>query len=222
MRHSNCTIRIKRAVIGLALVFTAPLAHAQTSVNFDDLGPSLGGGAAIADGYSGLSWSVTNPMGWITQGNTNFTDIVCRSNLNCAYNGFGGISGLTSTAPITLNGWIRRWNWTANAGSATSVLIEALNAGGTVVGTQAITLSASYQAFSFATLFSTLRFTPTGGSGITCNGPANCGFFLIDDLTINPAVRPPQPGVIPEPSTYALLGTGLAGLLLMRRRRTRV
>ncbi len=220
MENARRTIRMAGAVAALAMVLSAPRAQAQTAVNFDDLGPSLGGGAAIANGYKGLGWSVTNPMGWITQGNTNYTDIVCRSASSCGYNGFGGISGLTSTTPMTLSGWIRRWNWTNNTGSATSVLIEALNAGGTVVGTQTVTLSASYQAFNMTSLFTTLRFTPTGGTGLGCSGPTNCGYFLIDDLTINPSATPPTPGVIPEPSTYALLGTGLAGLLVMRRRRT--
>jgi hypothetical protein len=204
------------------MMLAAPIAHAQTAVNFDDLVPSLGGGAAIVDGYAGLGWSVAGiPMGWMTQGNTTYTDVVCRSQANCGYNGFGNISGMTSAAPITLNGWIRRWNWSNNAGSATSVLIEALNAGNTVVGTQTIALSGSYQAFSLTSLFSTIRFTPTGGTGLGCTGE-NCGYFLIDDLTINPSVTPPTPSVVPEPSTYALLGTGLVALLVMRRRRSRV
>jgi len=222
MRHTYGSSRMTRVVAGLAMVLAAPIAHAQTTVNFDDLGPSLGAGAALPDPYKGLVWIATNTMGWMTQGNTVYTDVVCRSQANCGYNGFGGISGLTSAAPITLNGWIRQWNWTGNTGSATSVLIEALNAGGTVVGTQNITLSGSYQAFNMTSLFTTLRFTPTGGTGLGCGGPTNCGYFLIDDLTINPSVTPPTPGVVPEPSTYALLGTGLAGLLVMRRRRTRV
>lgn len=206
-----------RLLAGLAIVLSAPAAIAQTSIGFEELGPSLGSGAAVANGYRGLNWTVVNPMGYITQGNTNYTDIVCRSgaNTNCGYNGFGGITGLTSAAPITLNGWIRRWNWNNNAGSATSVLIEALNSGGSVVGSQLLALTGSYQAFSMTTLFTTLRFTPTGGTGLQCSGPTNCGYFLIDDLTVNPA----NPNVVPEPSTYALLGTGLAGLLAVRRRR---
>jgi hypothetical protein len=188
---------------------------AQTAVNFDDLSPSLGSGVAIATGYKGLGWTVSNPMGWITQGNANYTDIVCRSQGNCGYNGFGGISGLTSTTPITLDGWIRRWNWSNNTGSATSVLIEALNAGGTVVGSQTVALSGAYQSFSFSSLFTTLRFTPSGGTGIVCSGPSNCGYFLIDDLTINPV----RDNVVPEPSTYVLMATGFAGLLSIGRRR---
>lgn len=222
MRQPFSRARLARVAACFAMVLTAPIANAQTAIGFEELAPSLGGGAAIPNGYQGLSWTVTNPVGVITVGNTTYTDIVCRTGNNCGYNGFGGISGLTSSTPITLNGWIRRWNWSSNAGSATSVLIEALNAGGTVVGTQTITLSSTYQAFSLTSLFTTLRFTPTGGTGLGCGGPTNCGYFLIDDLTLNPSATTPTPGVVPEPSTYALLGTGLAGLLVMRRRRTRV
>lgn len=220
MRHQLAS-RIARVVAGLAMVLTAPLAQAQTFVGFEELPSSLGGGAAVPDGHQGLNWTVTNPMGVLTVGNPFYTDVVCRTGNNCGYNGFGGITGLTSAAPITLNGWIRRWNWSSNTGSASTVLIEALNTGGSVVGSQLMTLSASYQAFSMTSLFTTLRFTPTGGTGLQCAGPTNCGYFFIDDLTVNPSATPPTPGVIPEPSTYALLGTGLAGLLVMRRRRAR-
>ena len=209
---------IRSIAVPLLLFSAATATHAQTvNINFDDLGPSLSGGAPIG-AYNGLTWNVaSNPMGWITQGNTNYTDIVCRSGNNCAYNGFGLLSGLSSSSPMTLSGWIRRWNWSNNTGSATSVLIEALNAGGTVVGSQTVTLSGSYEAFSFSSLFTTLRFTPTGGRGLSCSGPANCGFFLIDDLVINPTVSPP--GVVPEPSSYALMATGLIGLASFARRR---
>jgi hypothetical protein len=216
MLHTTPRSALLRATLVALIAAGAPRLTAQTTINFDDLGPSLGSGAAVATGYKGLGWSVTNPMGWITQGNTNYTDIVCRSQSNCAYNGFGGITGLTSTAPITLNGWIRRWNWIDNTGSATSVLIEALNAGGTVVGSQTLALSGTFQSFTFSSLFSTLRFTPTGGTGLSCTG-ANCGYFLLDDLTINPI----RDNVVPEPSTYALMVTGFVGLLSMSRGRRR-
>ena len=200
----------------VAMAAIAPSLHAQTAINFDDLPTMLGGGASIGSGYGGLNWGVGNTIGWMSEGNAFYTDIACRSGRNCAYNGFGNIAGLTSSTPITLSGWIRRWNWTDNTGGATSVLIEALNAGGAVVGSQTVSLTGSYQSFLISTLFTTLRFTTSGGTGLQCAG-ANCGYFLLDDITVNPVNQ----NVVPEPGTYALMATGLVGLFGVRRFRSR-
>jgi hypothetical protein len=54
-----------------------------------------------------------------------------------------------------------------------------------------------------------------GGDGIT-----DGGIVTVQSLTLVPGA-PPTPGVVPEPSTYALMATGLAGLLgVARKRRT--
>ena len=202
---------------GLAVTLACS-AQAQTFVNFEDLPPSVGGGAAIPAAYKGYTWSFgSTPMGWISP-TAPFTDIACRSGTNCAYNGFGLISGVTSASSFTFSGWLRRWNWSGNAGGATSVLIEALN-GTTVVGSVTVSTSATYQFFQLLTPMTTVRFTPQGGSGLGCaQGAANCGYFLLDDVTFNPALTPP-PGVVPEPSTYVLMLTGMAALAVFSRRR---
>jgi hypothetical protein len=209
------------SIAGSLLLLTAAQAvQAQTvHINFDDLAPDLVPGIPISSPYNGLTWNLPNAgnaMGWMTQGNTYYTDIVCRSGNNCAFNGYGLPSGVYTGSTMTFSGWIRRWNWADNTGSATSVLLEALNSGGTVVSSQTLTLSDSYQQFNFSSLFTTLRFTPTGGTGLACSGPENCGYFLLDDVIINPTASVPS---VPEPSTYVLMATGLIGLGLLKRRR---
>ncbi len=218
--HDRTSLTARTAVVAALLLALSAPAAAQTFVNFEDLAPSVGGGAPLPTPYQGYTWSfAANPMGWISPASA-YTDDVCRSGTNCAYNGFGLISGVTSATPFTFSGWVRRWNWSSNTGSATSVLIEALN-GVSVVGSVTLTTTASYQFFQLLSPMTTLRFTPQGGSGLGCTlGSANCGYFLIDDLTFNPTIDPPS--VVPEPSTYALMVTGLAALALVGKRRRRV
>ena len=220
MHQRRHTLRFAAAAI--AVVVLAAPSRAQIFVNFDDLPASNGVGVPITNPYQGATWALSgNPMGLISTGTPSYTDVVCRSGSNCAFNGFGLISGITRTTPFTFNGWLRRWNWTSNTGGATSVLIEALN-GSTVVSSVTVTPTSSYQFFQLLTSMTSVRFTPQGGAGLGCaQGSANGGYFLLDDVTFNPQETPPTPGVVPEPSTYALLLTGFGALLVLRRRQQR-
>jgi len=59
--------------------------------------------------------------------------------------------------------------------------------------------------------------TPTSCNGK--NGPAVFGYGFRGVGGAPPPELPPAPGVVPEPSTYALMGTGLMGLAMYSRRR---
>jgi hypothetical protein len=216
------TYRAALLALGIAMAAAHPLRAQPRLITFDDITIPAAGFGDLPTGYQGINWAgfAAFPMSFITSNFTGNTDIVCRSGTQCGYNGGGAINGFGSTTPMTLNGWIRGWNFNSNTGSATSVLIEAMNAAGGIVATQNIVLSGVYQQFTITSLFTMLRFTPQGGAGLSCSGPLNCGYFLLDDITVTPSTTPP--GVVPEPSTYALLATGLVGLAAIRRRRARI
>jgi hypothetical protein len=63
-------------------------------------------------------------------------------------------------------------------------------------------------------LFEQLTLTFVGGMG------AGDTYFFRADTDSSPTNQPPPTQVVPEPSTYALLATGLAALAMRRRRRT--
>jgi hypothetical protein len=67
---------------------------------------------------------------------------------------------------------------------------------------------------NFATGLNTLEWRWTGDN--TTDGMA----VEISSLSYNGG--PPNPSVVPEPSTYALMGTGLLGVITLARRRQRV
>ncbi|MDD3354425.1 PEP-CTERM sorting domain-containing protein [Zoogloea sp.] len=99
--------------------------------------------------------------------------------------------GTFSVQDLWLNGW---------QGQLTSVTIEGLLAGA-VTDSVSLTFSSPWTnaVLNFAAV-DTLRINTNGG-------------FLVDDIQVNGS------NAIPEPTSAALLGLGLAGLGLARRRR---
>ncbi len=103
-----------------------------------------------------------------------------------------GINGLCPAAPAPRNP--ARVGW-ANGAAATVEL-----AGSNVCG-----------AFLDAGANSLIR------NSLNSNGVTGRYVWNVRNGNVEPT--PPQPGVVPEPSTYALMGTGLIGLVAVARRR---
>jgi hypothetical protein len=200
-RLSRC---LRHATLPLCLLAAAPLGAQTVSINFDEL-PSTAN-SFLPTNYQGLNWA---SMGYTTTGVTPWADQLCRSGNNCAY--ANAQTSIMATAPITFSGWVRSWanNVFGPPLPATALLIEAINAGGTVLGSQTLSLTSAYQQFTVSQPFSRLRLTATPV------GPDPNAFIQVDDVVINPAPAT----VVPEPSTYAMLATGLIGVLAVRRRR---
>jgi hypothetical protein len=96
-------------------------------------------------------------------------------------------------------------------GAPTGGQIQITLTSGSFTSTQTLTNSTSttFLGFTSVDAISSMTVAVVSPNGVT--GP----FATVNDLRLGAAPT----SVIPEPSTYALLATGMAGLLIMTRRR---
>jgi hypothetical protein len=199
-----------------ALILTPALSHAQLIV---------GTGVSLVDGRD-ARWSIATLDGAFSQG---FVLPTRPGTPNSAGN-FQWI-GPTPSGSIGGGGfttYAARTSFTLNAGDRLSVtmrctadntplgiFINGLQAGSASACGPANTYNlASPQTFTdFIAGLNTIEVRYTG-DGIT-----DGVLVAIDRYVLNPDVQ--NPGVVPEPSTYLLMATGLAGLVLVSRRRVR-
>jgi len=206
-----------RTILFVLMLFVSSVLPAQT-IDFEDAASSTAcewGGGALYNTYRGLSWSGFRPLSV-----TNYNN-VCNPSHGSGYQslptslgeyiaiGFG-VSEIRRDTPFVLTGFDFGTGW--NDGSLT---VEGWNGNAwTNIGVFDLTLN-SNQLFTGNVTTSGLRFTPTWNTGTQIRGadfggtPYNT--FYIDNLRVS---------TVPEPSTYILTATGLAGLAYVRRRKT--
>lgn len=197
-----------------ALILGAALpAAAQQTLGFDDL--ACFAPTPIANGYAGLSWSnfgcfdpsiLTSPGGGGGVPGT-------ISPPNIAFNLDGNPASFGAATPFTLNRAYLTSVWHDDLDLTVTGLL-----GGSTIFTKSLVLSATAPTlvqFGWAGVDEVL-FVSSGGTLHPGYEPNDGTQFAMDDLVINGPLTS-----APEPVSLLLVGSGLAGLGVIGRRRRR-
>lgn len=187
---------MKRAL--LAALFSCAALNANAGVlTFDDVPGAVANGVGHVGSYAGFNFSST--FDWIdTVGSSwNYGAVSGEFTL---LNDYGGVGVITAVGGVdfTFDGmWAETW---ANQGPRTGTVRGYNN--GALVWSSNVALTSQFQHFG-------------GIAGAIDELHLDLGnYFLVDNLALNDDAAP-----IPEPASIALLGLGLAGLALSKRRK---
>ncbi len=185
------------------------------TLTFDDLTTT---GPPVPNGYHGLNFN-------------NFYVETLQFDSTRGYNGY--TNGTVSPSSVIYNGFANPASFSAVSGTLTLdsfYLTAAINNGLTVTVTGALngvveetavfevsTMGPTLETLDWANI-DTVNFVSSGGvqDPRTVGNFKSGAQFALDSLTIN---QPASTGVTPEPSSLALFGTGVLGLVGAARRR---
>ena len=182
-------------------------------LNFDD--SSLSDGTTLSS-YGGMTWK---NIGIATPGSsTNYTN----------YNNTGFVNGLKSAPNVaasqtdtaasfgTTQGFLLNSGW-FTAAYYNNLTLDFIGTSGANKLTKTVTLGLQPLLVEFDWTIDLLELRTSCDTGATCvpGGEKPLGFhFALDDLRIGESKN-----TVPEPGMLALLGGGLLGMTLVRRRR---
>lgn len=186
-------VRQLSTLLALLLSIITTSAHAVV-IDFEDI-VNPGCCTFLADGYQGFTWSGSaGPNSWVIadQATSIFPGAQAHSGQNYAWSN-GGADLSLSNGMFDFNGMWARGGHEGFSTTATGYL------NGVAVYSQDFTVTMDYQLFDFNfTNIDNLTFTDQANN------------LLIDDMTVN--------ATVPESTTLTLLGLGLLGFGIRKRR----